>query len=306
MPEAGVRGEAAGGTRLLRGKPAAMPAIHPLPEYLATGTRKAVYEDTKTVLQVPWMGVVAMAFAHYPRFYETLWQGVRPLCMSEQFTSACRHLRVVTEEAVLALQPPSSRARLTSLGYAPREIAQIAEMIEIFSHGNFPYALLATQARLLLEGHALSGASDVTPFTGRHGPDAGVPFVLMEAHHASPDTRAVFDDIKATLGLPFVNTDYRALSRWPSYFAAGWADLRGTLTSPGYEAIVGRVHDAIVDAALALPNPGSLTPEALQASAAADATLEEVRDVVRLFQWLLPGLATNVAFFRAQIVDREG
>ncbi len=288
---------------LPRAGPAAIPEIHPLPEYLATGARKAIYDDTKAVLQVPWMGVVAMAFAHYPRFYETLWQGVRPLCMSEQFVLACRRLRTLTEDAVQPLAPPAIGTRLSSLGYAPREFAQIAEMIEIFSHGNFPYALMATQARLLLEGHALSDDGSTKPFAGRHGPDTEVPFVLMEPHHADRDTRAVFDDVKSTLGLPFVNTDYRALSRWPSYFALAWGDLQAHLATPGYAGIVDGVHQALVDTALALPNPGGLRPEVLQAAADDDATAEEVREVVRLFQWLLPGLATNVAFFRAQMVN---
>jgi hypothetical protein len=40
---------------LPRRKPEPTPPIHPLPERLATGRRHDVYEDTKTVLQVPWM-----------------------------------------------------------------------------------------------------------------------------------------------------------------------------------------------------------------------------------------------------------
>ena len=59
----------------------------------------------------------------------------------------------------------------------------------------------------------VSGDGNTTPFTGRRGPNAEVPIVLIETHHADPDTRAVFDDVKSTRGLPFVNTDYRALSR---------------------------------------------------------------------------------------------
>lgn len=36
-------------------------------------------------------------------------------------------------------------------------------------------------------------------------------------------------------------------------------------------------------------------------AALSDAALQEVLSVVRLFQWLLPGLAVNVAFFRGQL-----
>lgn len=33
------------------------------------------------------------------------------------------------------------------------------------------------------------------------------------------------------------------------------------------------------------------------------AGFEEIRDVCRLFQWLLPGLITNIAYLRAQLQD---
>ena len=47
-----------------RRKPDPSPAIHPLREYLVSGKRAAWCEDTKQVLQVPWMGVATMAYTH--------------------------------------------------------------------------------------------------------------------------------------------------------------------------------------------------------------------------------------------------
>lgn len=291
------------GERLPRLKPAPIPAIHPLPEYLATGERKAIYDDTKSVLQVPWMGVVCMAFAHYPNFYGTLWQSLRPLYASTPFVEACHRLREVAEAAIEPLQPPPLADRLAAVGYAPREIEQIADMLEIFSHGNMAYLLIATQARLLLEGHALGDEAPVAAFDGRHAPPASVPFLLVEAHHAGQELRDLYDDIKATLGLPFVNTDYRALARWQSYLALAWGDLRGHIGGEPYARITDQIHRAAVDLALGLPNPAGLTPEVLRESAAADAPVDELIEVVRLFQWLLPGLIANVAHFRAQLTS---
>lgn len=60
-------------------KPTPLPAIAPVPEDVAEGRLKAVYESTKRGLGVPWMGVVAMAFARYPTFYEVLWSGLEPI-----------------------------------------------------------------------------------------------------------------------------------------------------------------------------------------------------------------------------------
>ncbi|MEM8595718.1 MAG: hypothetical protein AAGF76_04545 [Pseudomonadota bacterium] len=286
---------------LTRHKPDPIPAIHPLPERLARGRRQAFYEDTKAVLQVPWMGVVTMAFAHYPRFYETLWTGLRPLAASAPFVAACGQLRARTEDCAAALEPAPIGAALSERGYDAGEIAEIRALIEVFSHGNMPYLLIATQARLLLAGRALSPEMAAPAFAGRHGPEPGRALTLIEPHHADESLAALYADIRTTLGLPFVNTDYRALARWPSYLALAWADLRTRIGTEPYEAAVGAVHQEAMRLASTLPNPGGLSAETLRAAAEADGSAVAISETVALFQWLLPGLVTNVAFLRAQI-----
>ena len=69
-----------------------------------------------------------------------------------------------------------------------------------------------------------------------------------------------------------------------------------------YEPAVSRVHQTAISLAQDLPNPSGLTPERLIAAAREDADLDEVLLVVRLFQWLLPGLAVNVAILREQLI----
>ena len=140
------------------------------------------------------------------------------------------------------------------------------------------------------------------PYARRHAPAFDVPFVLMEPHHADQPTRDVFEDVKRVLNLPFVNTDYRALARWPSYWTMAWGDLRRVAGTPAHDAICQAFHDRCVEQAeKILPNPGDLSAATLRRAAEKDASFEEIRDVCRLFQWLLPGLVTNVAYLRAQL-----
>ena len=282
---------------LPRLKPNPIPKIAPIPEYLADPALKEIYEDTKAALQVPWMGVVAMSFARYPRFYATLWGGFRELSASAQFLAACHQLRQEAEAA--SLNAPSILRKLHELGYT--EIAEIRALIEIFSHGNMPYLLIATAGRLLLEGHEIGTSRSISkPAQSRHGPAAGGSLVLMEPHHAERQLQDLYEDLKSTLGLPFLNTDYRALARWPSYFDIAWRSLKPLIGTPGYEDAVERVHKKAVALALALPNPGELTSARLVAAADEDIGAETVLGVVRLFQWLLPGLVINVAYMREQ------
>lgn len=283
---------------LPRIKPDPIPTINPVPEHAAEGRLAELYEATKAGLGVPWMGVVAMAFAQYPNFYERLWGALEPLAGRALFADACAALRVEAEMQASGLQPAGLAGTLIDRGYGERELDEIRACIETFSAGNMPYVLMATLARWLLEGEAWEAAGD--PGEPRSAALHPRP-PLMEAHHADPATQALFEDIKRTLGLPFVNTDYRALARWPSYFAVAWEDLRGIAASPAYPGAVEAVHHQAVALARDLPNTGNLTPAALQEAASEDAPLEEVREVVRLFQWLLPGLAVNVACLRAQL-----
>jgi len=291
---------------LERKPPDPLPPIHPTPEYLVSGRRAQWYADMKRVFQVPWMGVVTMAFSHYPHFFDCLWQGLKPLAQSRVFVEQCMHLRAAVEAQVHALKPEPIERQLQEMGYATRELDQIRASIDVFSHGNFPYLLTATAARRLLEGHELGKPAHAPQFTGRHAPDVDVPFVLMEAHHADADTREVYQDIMHTLHLPFVNTDYRALARWPSYFALAWKGLKPLTKTSEHAAICTKVHrQANQLLGELLPNPGELTASALRRAAEHDGDPAEILQVARLFQWLLPGLVTNVAFFRAQLNAAE-
>jgi len=292
--------------QLPRFRPEKIPVIHPLPEYMATGQIAEWYADTKEVLQVPWMGVVTMAFAYYPTFFGELWQGIRPICQSTSFVNGCSELRRLAETRALELQPVRLTAKLADIGYAPKEIEAIRQINEIFSHGNQAYAIIATIARYLLESGEMASELYADTYDERHAPDYQVPFILLEAHHADHPTRELYGQVKKTLKLPFVNTDYRAFARWPSYFALAWLDLQEKVGTDEYEEVCSDLHNRLVAIVQAeLPNPKKLSAINLQRAAENDASVEEVLEVCRLFQWLLPGLIANVAYFRHQLAPYE-
>lgn len=286
---------------LPRFKPDPIPAIKPVPEVMAEGALLRVYEETKVGLGVPWMGVVAMSFAQYPKFYQHLWSALEPIALSSAFGDACAVLRQTAEAQANELGPTTIVPRLGALGYTSRDLAEINDCVEIFDGGNMPYLLMAALARLLLEGHHWTGVGQVGSVSAPVQPPSRP--VLMEEHHADPTLGAVYGDIKKVLGLPFVNTDYRALARWPSYFTLAWQELRPAIADPRYEGAVTAVHQRCVDLARDLPNATGLTPGALREAAEQDAVRGEVLSVVQLFQWLLPGLAVNVSFLKAQVSD---
>lgn len=286
---------------LPRRLPHPLPTVRYIPEYRAEGPLKASYDDMRAVLQVPWMGVITMAYAHFPNFFSAFWGGLRELAGSEAFVSAALELRAEVERAVAALRPPPIADRLRALGYSERELDDIRAVLEMLSHGNYLYTLLTTIGRDLLEGAEIGPVQPVAAYPGRHAPPTRVPLILMEPHHVDAATRTIYEDVKRTLGLPFLNTDYRALARWPSYFALAWGDLRGHIGQPAHEAVCDVYQERAVALVRALPNPAGLTGAALRAAAEGDASAD-LLPVVQLFQHLHAGLMTNVAYFRHQLL----
>lgn len=291
-------------TVLSRLKPQPIPTVRTVPENLADGELALVYGRTKAAFGVPWMGVVAMAYASFPNFYRALWQVYDPIVRSAAFRAACSELRSCAEREAARLEQKPLRGRLSGAGYSEADMSDIGKVMEVFAEGNMPYVLMATTARLLLEGHEVGGAEpdDLTPAESLPNlwPE-GQALVLIEPHHQNASGHTLYEEIKATLGLPFLNTDYRALARWPGYFEMAWQGLQPQVAQPLYDEVVTTVHGRATELALALPNPAGIRSEAVRAAAKADGNPEEVLAVVRLFQWLLPGLATNVAIFDGQL-----
>ena len=287
--------------RLERLRPDPVPPVRPLHEYVASGVTDEIYRDIKATLQVPWVGVLMLAYARYPTFFECLWRGLKPIVESRAFIDEAAGIRDFVERSAAAFAPAPLSAPLADMGYAQRELDQIRAIIEVFSHGNFPYMMIAAIARLLIEDGALAGAGPAARHEGRHAPEGAVQFVMIEEHHGQAALRELYADIKATVGLPFVNSDYRGLARWPSYFEAAWRDLKPHVGAPEYEALCQEIHARVFAALDRLPKPNRLDAASLRAAAEADAPLGEIRDVCRLFQYLLPGLTVNVAHFRRQL-----
>jgi TRAP-type C4-dicarboxylate transport system permease large subunit len=64
---------------------------------------------------------------------------------------------------------------------------------------------------------------------------------------------------------------------------------------------VATLYGCFVEIIFKQPNPTGAVAAELTEAAKHSASVEEILQVNQLFQWLLPGLITNVAFFREQL-----
>ena len=284
-----------------RKKPIPLPKIIVTPEYLAKGNLKKSYDNTKMAFNVPWMGVVAMAFAKYPFFYNSLWEYLYPLSKSIEFKNLCKKLVIIAKKKALELKPKSLVKNLKKIGYNDYEIRKINEVNQIFTTGNMPYLIMATIARIFLEKGELLNTKTFKNSKNNKFTSKNYSMLLVEQHHADNSLKAIYKSIKNNLGLPFLNTDYRAFARWPSYFEMSWKSLLPVLSKKKYEENILEIHNFIIKESLILPNPNKLNSGKIIGAAKKDKRFNEIKKVVNLFQWLLPGLIINVAFMKEQI-----
>jgi hypothetical protein len=106
------------------------------------------------------------------------------------------------------------------------------------------------------------------------------------------------------LELPFVNSDYKAMARWPSYLRLAWEALKPRLAEPEYVRARQRLHTRAVQLIDHLPFPFAVDRGAAMALGMTAAEIEELARTAALFQWLLSGLILNVTYFRAGLNKR--
>jgi ABC-type metal ion transport system substrate-binding protein len=226
---------------------------------------------------------------------------MQPLTKSIEFDNLCKRLVIISRKKALELKPKPLIKNLKKIGYNNYEIKKINEVNQIFTTGNMPYLIMATIARIFLEEGELLNTKSFKENNRTSKKPKKNYLLLIEQHHANKNLKEIYNSIKSNLGLQFLNTDYRAFARWPSYFEMTWKSFLPTLLSTKYEEKVLEIHNFIIKEALLLPNPKNVKSIQIINAAKKDKKNYEIKKVVQLFQWLLPGLITNVAFMREQI-----
>jgi hypothetical protein len=127
---------------------------------------------------------------------------------------------------------------------------------------------------------------------------------MVEEHHALGGLRDTYEDIKSTLSLPFVNSDYKAMGRWPSYLALSWQDLKPVVDSESYVSIRQELHDQAMAVADGLPYRYMVDKARAIAVGMPENEVFELMQVITLFQWLLSGLVLNVTWFKHALKER--
>jgi hypothetical protein len=120
--------------------------------------------------------------------------------------------------------------------------------------------------------------------------------IQVEEESAPPATRRVYDDIKRTMGTPFLGTCYLSLGRWPEFLEEYWTALKPVLATARFEQNCRALRESALALAAELPQTLHLSMTELEEAGIGRDDVNTIVQSVDSFLDLLNKQTLNLAF----------
>lgn len=262
----------------------------------ATGRTLEIYQEIKAALGVPHVNVLFQAYGAQPRFLEVMWNLLRPSVGTREFFSKADRLRA---EAYTWMHNyfsiPDLCEQIREVHFSPGAQHELTDAVELF-HYNNPLLLLV--AAIQLQAFEDGPAKHWTAETGADHPVFLQRPIRITEEAAPLPIRKIYDDIKRTLGLSYVTTDYQSFARWPDFLSVYWNALKAAIISPLYGESKHSLRESALALASELPNVPQLSVERGHEFNLTSDELSTAIHITEEFLEGLSGLVLNVAFAR--------
>jgi hypothetical protein len=248
------------------------------------------------------VNLIFQAWAAVPKFLDLTWRRLRPNVLTSEFAELATRIDAIVRQGTSDWQVSDHAAQLRARAVSETEIARMREIVELFAQVNPRLAILASAVDVALTGVPVGGVGTKGPHRtdNRERPKEfrGVRFQLVEERDAPPRVRSIYEDMKVTLGLPFIETEYRVMATYPDWLEVWWKDCKPRLTDPRYAPLAREIAQAAALAAKSLPHCLSLSNDLLNSQEIDAVKRAELRRANGTFVRLLPSLIVNVEFAR--------
>lgn len=272
----------------------------PLTEHEAHGEIEQAYHEIRQVLRVSGINLNFRTWAGFGKLFPGLWTAIRPNAGTAAFETSADALRsdAVRTAQTLARLQVLDRARL---GESQR--FQIRAALALYHYINPKLLVLTSAVRLALNGEQVGGdgAADQRPLP-RGIPERMYAMEMVEEEPDDPRMRQLFEDIKNTLSLSSINSDYRTLALWPAYLEPAWNALKPVVIRDDFRAAADRLRENAREHARRLPYPVGLTREHVRELGEDDGQFVEM---THRFEQLLPALILNIALLSLDSQDER-
>lgn len=267
-------------------------------EESAEGAIKAIYDDIKVTLRVPFVSLVFRVLATEPDYLAMAWRALKPNVQTVFFEGSADQLRAYLVHAVSSW-PGAPR---------PTDADQITPVLTIFQY---------LEPKLLLILAALRSATSGTqpkltelPRAAKRQVAPGIPpgaqnVSFIDAERAGAAVNAIFDDVRVTQHTPVVGDEFRALAAWPSYLESAWQTWKPLAGQPAYLQCGRALRRATEGVLTALPFGLNLYPHALRHAGLSELQIDRVQDILRQFDALQQEMAVAVSFWAVGAEGQE-
>ena len=262
-------------------------------EGAADDATRVIFWEIQQALGIPELRVYYPALAVYPHFLQLHWNTVRPLVQSGEFFACADRLRAdAYTRAHNYLRIPDLCARLQEpqLGATARQ--ELTAAMDLFHYLNPLLLLLFCAQMQALEGPVGEAKAPLMP--NSHPVYAESP-VLVHEQDASAPVRRRYEEIRRVLELPYVNSEYEAMARFPVLLDVYWDLLKRLLQSPVYQESQYGIRESAWSLVRELPGPIELSIEQLLDAGMKQENIGPVVRILDLFVRNLSGLLINVA-----------
>ncbi len=254
----------------------------------------AIYSEIKRTLGVPQVNMVFQVFASFPGFLPLFWKAAGPVLGTQEFFDLADRLgaeaytRVHNYFAV-----PDLRCKVEEMHFSHGAQDELQHVVELY-HYNNPLLLLLCAA--LLQGFENPDVTVRPAHQAGPRPEHPARIILVEEENAPPATRKIYEDIKRTMDMPFLNTSYFNFGRWPDFLCEYWNALKPLIPTAVYEQHRRAMRESALSLALELPRPIQLSTAELEEGGVAREDISTIIQTVDSFVNQLSKQVLNIAF----------
>lgn len=272
----------------------------PVDEYEAQGETERVYHQIRQTLRVTGVNLNFRTWASFEHFFPAMWDAMQPNLETWIFEDAADQVRA---EAIHATEGLGRVGAVAGADLGESQAFQVRAALDLYHYVNPKLLVLTSAVRLALEGESLGQSGSQEPERVQRGAPAGMyPMEMVDEDPNDKRVEAVFRDIKTTLGLSQINSDYRTLALWPDYLEAAWTGLKPITQRNEYRQAADALRERSRALARALPLPVPLSRERIEETGE---DVDKVMQTTEKFEQLLPGLILNIALLALDRADAE-
>lgn len=261
-------------------------------EFDAKDEIERVYHEIRQTLRVTGVNLNFRTWADFGRFLPAMWDDFRPNAETRAFENGADEIR---RRAVhLASHLPRLAAR-NELQLGESRSWQIQRALELYHYINPKLLVLTSAVSASLKGEQIRGEGAEADLIQKGEPPTMLAMEMVEEKPKEKQLRKLFDDIKKTLSLSAINSDYRTLGLWPDYLETAWRALKPVCKSQAFTDAADILRDEGKRVARLLPYRLSLTRDVLD-ELGEDA--DKVMETTEKFEHILPPLILNIALLQ--------